>query len=110
MNLSINEQSWLAAYRQELARQFAGLIQKIMVFGSKARNQSTKDSDLDLLILIRDGDWRVKDAVAQPGYLLALDWEVVPSILIYTSAEWEQRRRHQAPFWQMVNRDGVLIG
>jgi predicted nucleotidyltransferase len=110
MKITAQEQAWLDAYRQTLAQQFPRLIEQIIIFGSKARGTATADSDLDLLVVIRQGDWRLKDAVTQPGYSLAIDHDVVPSIMVYTIEEWEQRRCDEAPLWQMVNRDGVVVG
>ena len=110
MQLTPEEQAWLDAYRQALAQQFPGLVEHIIIFGSKARGTATPDSDLDLLVVIREGDWRLKDAVAQPGYLLAIGTDVVPSLIILTVEEWEMHRKRQAPFWLTVTRDGIVVG
>lgn len=110
MKLTSEELAWLDSYRQALARQFPGLAERIIIFGSKARETATADSDLDLLVVIREGDWRLKDAVTQPGYLLAIRTDVVPSIMVYTADEWEFHRQRQAPFWRTVTRDGVVVG
>ncbi|HEV8715198.1 MAG TPA: nucleotidyltransferase domain-containing protein [Candidatus Binatia bacterium] len=109
MRLTHEEQAWLDAYRQILAEQFPGLVQRIIIFGSKAKGTATPDSDLDVLVIIREGDWRLKDALAAPGYDLVIGTDVVPSILVYTEQEWEDRRRLRAPFWQAVDRDGVTV-
>lgn len=109
MKLSPEDQAWLDAYRQALAQQLPGVVEQIIIFGSKARGTASGDSDLDLLVVIREGNWRVKDAVTQPGYLLAIGTDVVPSILVYTREEWELHRMRQAPFWQTVTRDGVIV-
>lgn len=77
--------------------------------------------DFDVLLLIREGDWRLQskianakgierqEAVTQPGYLLSIETEVVPSFLVYTREEWETRRQGQAPIWQTITRDGVAV-
>ena len=109
MKLTREEQNWLEVYRQALSQQFPGLVERIIIFGSKARGTATADSDLDLLVVIREGDWRLKDAITQPGYLLAIGTDVVPSIIVYTVEEWELHRKRQAPFWQTVTRDGVIV-
>jgi predicted nucleotidyltransferase len=109
MRFTREEQAWLDAYRKELAEQFPGLVEQIIIFGSKARGTATPDSDLDVLLIIREGDWRLKDALVAPGYDLAVGTDVVPSILVYTEQEWEDRRRLHAPFWQTVDRDGVRV-
>ena len=109
MKLTTEEEQWLKGYRELLARQFPGLVEQIIVFGSKAKGTATEDSDLDLLMVIRDGDWKLKDAITQPGYLLALDTNAIPSIIVLTSEEWEALRTREAPFWQTVQRDGVAL-
>ena len=109
MKLTHEEERWLRSYRQTLAQQFPGLVEQVIIFGSKARETATADSDLDILLVIRDGDWRIKDLVTEPGYELSLGTNVVPSIMVYTQEEWEQYGRDEAPFWQTVTRDGVVV-
>lgn len=109
MNVTSGEELWLRNYRETLAREFPGIVDQIIIFGSKAKGTSTEESDLDLLVVIREGDWRVKDGITQPGYLLAVDTNSVPSIIVLTREEWESLRRREAPFWQTVQRDGVVV-
>ena len=109
MKLTPEEELWLKSYCEALARQFPGLVEQLIIFGSKARGTATEESDLDLLVVIREGGWRVKDAITQPGYLLAVDTNSVPSIIVLTREEWGSLRRREAPFWQTVQRDGVVV-
>jgi hypothetical protein len=44
------------------------------------------------------------------GYDLAIDAGVAPSVIVYTRAEWEQFAATEAPFWRIVERDGVVVG
>lgn len=107
--LSLEEQEWLAAYRREVERLFPGMPEGIVVFGSKARREARKDSDLDVLVIIKEGNWQLKEAIARPGYLLAVGTDVVPSLMVYTASEWAERRQARAPFWRTVTRDGVAV-
>jgi type I restriction enzyme M protein len=108
-SLTPEDRAWLDAYRRALDEKFPGLVEEMILFGSKARGTATADSDLDLLVVIREGDWRVKDAVATPGYELEIGTGVVSSIMVFTKEEWEKRRQEKAPFWQTVSRDGVEV-
>ena len=109
MKLTADERSWLDAYQRRLAEQFPGLVLNFLVFGSKARGDDRPNSDLDVLVVIREGDWRLKDAVARPSYDLAIGTDTVPSIQIYTEKEWQQLRQRQSVFRDAVLRDGVAI-
>jgi uncharacterized protein len=107
--LTREEQAWLEAYRRVLDERFPGQVEELIIYGSKARGNARPDSDLDLVLVIRDGDWRAKKALAVPGYDLAIGTDVVPSIQIYTRAEWERLRERQSVFREVVGRDGVSV-
>lgn len=109
LTLLPDEQKWLEEYRKTLDEKFPGLVEEMIIFGSKARGTATEDSDLDILLIIREGDWKEKDAVAEPGYDLAIGTHAVPSFSIYTREEWEDHREGQAPLWQTITRDGVKV-
>lgn len=107
LTLTREERIWLEAYQKTLEVQFADLIKDLIIFGSKARGSSNEDSDLDVLVVIREGDWETKKSVADPGYMLAIGTEVVPSLIILTAEEWIYHRDYEAPFWQTITRDGI---
>ena len=109
LKLTGEDQAWLDAYRQELDKKFPGLVERMILFGSKARGTATADSDLDLLVVIKDGDWWLKRDLRRCGYALAVATEVVPSIMVFTAAEWASYATRQAPFYRTVSRDGVAV-
>lgn len=107
LTLTSAERSWLQAYQTHLKTEFPGCVEEISIFGSKARGDMRADSDLDVLVVIREGDWHVKEALARPGYDLAIGTDVVPSLHVYTITEWEQLRAHASVFREVVERDRV---
>jgi predicted nucleotidyltransferase len=109
LTLTPAETVWLHAYRKLLETQFPEDVAEISIFGSKARGEAHLDSDLDVLVVIRDGDWHRKEALTCPGYDLAIGTEVVPSLHVYTVAEWEQLRTHASVFREVVERDRVTV-
>lgn len=109
MKLTSEELVWLNAYRKALVEQFPDLVDDILIFGSKARGDAGPDSDLDVLIILREGDRNRKRAVRHIGHSLAILSEVVPSIMVYTREEWALRRHGGSPFYGAVVRDGVRV-
>lgn len=109
MGMTPEEQEWLRRYGERLQERFPSLVERLIVFGSKARGDWTADSDLDIVVLITHGDWRAKDDVAGVGHDLAIGTVVVPSLLVFTVDEWAAFQRKRAPFWQAVERDGVSV-
>lgn len=109
LKLTPDEQAWLDAYRKALADQFPDLVEEIVVFGSKARGESRPHSDLDVLIILREGDRNTKREVRHLGHSLAVMSQAVPSIMVYTREEWSARKRDGSPFYLTVMRDGVRM-
>lgn len=109
MTLTPEEQRWLEAYRKALADQFPGLVEEILIFGSKARGEARPDSDLDVLLIVRNDAAHLKRELRRVGYLLAATGEVVPSIFAYSQQEWESRKNSGSPFRKAVERDAVKI-
>ncbi len=108
MKLLPEEQVWLDDFIEATRYGFPGLIKQVTVFGSKAREDATPDSDLDVLVIIK-GKEDLKSRIRLLGYELALGKDVVPSIAVYTVQEIEQRREHRSPFLEAVEREGVVI-
>ena len=109
MRLTADEQAWLAAYCQALKEQYPGIVERMVIYGSKARGDDHPDSDLDVLLIVKNDAGHLKRPLRRIGYELAATSDAVPSILAYTQDEWESRRERGAPFQQAVERDAVAV-
>ena len=109
MQLTASEQQWLDGYRQALRDQFADAVEQVLIYGSKARGDAGPDSDVDVLLIVRDEADAMKRRMRGLGHLLAAATDVVPSIMAYTRGEWDQRKRSRSPFRRNVERDGVRV-
>ena len=109
LQLTAEEQAWLDVYREALKKKHPEAVKEMVIYGSKARGQAHADSDLDVLLIVKDDAAALKRDLRWIGYLLAAKTDVLPSILAYTEEEWENRRRSGSTFRKAVERDGVRI-
>lgn len=109
LQLTAEEQAWLDAYRAALNEKHPGAVQEMLSYGSKARGQARADSDLDVLLIIKNDANAMKRELRWIGYLLAAKTDVLPSIFTYTQKEWESRRRSGSMFRRAVERDAVRV-
>ena len=109
LELTKEEQAWLDAYQEALNKEHPGTVQEILIYGSKARGQARLDSDLDVLLIVKDKAVTQKRDLRRIGYLLAATTDVLPSILAYTQEEWESRKRSGSSFRKAVERDAVRV-
>jgi len=92
MRLTADEHDWLDAYRQILKGQYPSIVERMITYGSKARGDDHPDSDLDVLLIVKNEGAHLKRQLARLGSELAAMSDAVPSILAYTQDEWETRR------------------
>ena len=109
LTLEPAEQVWLDEYRRALRTRHPGVVARLVIYGSKARGDAHADSDLDVLLVVNDDSGHLKLPLREIGYNLAADGWAVPSIMAFTEAEWEDRKRRGSPFQQAVERDGVSV-
>ena len=108
LKLTPDEQAWLGEYRQTLAKDYPGLVDDIIIYGPHARGVTDPDFDLRVLVLIKGGSRETKDAISYLGHFQAVTTKAAPLIIVYTAAEWAERKRIGATFYQMA-RDGVSV-
>ena len=58
LQLTPEEQTWLDAYRNALNRKHPEAVQEMLIYGSKARGQARLDSDLDVLLIVKNNAGR----------------------------------------------------
>ncbi len=83
------------------------MLERLVAFGSRIRGDFRGDSDLDILILVRD--IAAKDEVIAFLYQIEMRYDVPLSPVIYTVAEYETNRRMGSRFVENVEKEGVVL-
>ena len=83
-------------------------VERIVLFGSKARGEDDDESDIDLLVLTRRPLGHAEqDGVTDALFDLQLELDVVISPLIVATEEWDRGLFQVLPIRHEVDRDGV---
>jgi predicted nucleotidyltransferase len=108
-NLSDNERVALAKLKEALSRDFR--LVELRLFGSKARGDSHRESDMDVLIVLEDYDWETEKAIYDLCYDISVDHSVVIAPSLYSRAEFDSPLERATLFSQAVELEGVpLVG
>lgn len=101
-------QSVLHKLRKELTVALGDDLDAVILYGSQARATATGDSDIDVLILVRD-DRNYADLMRRTSATVAalsLEHDVVISRVFMSRQRFEQE---QSPFLMNVRREGVPV-
>jgi len=107
--MTTEQRAALEAFVAGVRAHYGARLIDIFVFGSRARADATDDSDVDLAIILQDGDWRfwhekltlselIHDALVEHGLYIQA-WPV-------RASEWSDPARHSNPrFVESMRRE-----
>ena len=109
MELTASEKHIIEEFKRQVEDQFPGELVRLVIFGSKARGDATRESDLDVLVIIRSEDWKLGDQIRSLGYALELERGVVVSIQVMSERYYEELRERGSQFLKAVEREGATV-
>lgn len=101
----------LRVFRQRLLEALPAQIQQIILFGSQARGEATPDSDLDLLIVVREDSPSVTDPIRQIRYEVMEQHNFLPlmSLVILDEGQSAELRSQGSGFLHNIEREGITL-
>ena len=109
VELSIQEKHIVEEFKRQVEQRFPGELIRVVLFGSKVRGDATRESDVDVLVVIRSESWRLGDEIRSLGYALELEHGVVLSIQVMSQRHYEELRLFGSQFFKAVEREGVSV-
>ncbi len=99
----------LENFKERLLKELGERIDSIILYGSVARGEATKDSDIDVLIIGKDkNDWK---RVSEIAYEIDFENEFKTFIttVFLTREEFEHGIKVGSPFIYNVIKEGVVL-
>jgi uncharacterized protein len=102
----------MCPYDQEIEQIKKQIISKyhpddIILFGSCARGRVSRNSDIDICLILNTVDKRQ----ITRDILTGIEYDVDLEVVVYTPQEWQRDKGDKATFAGIINRTGVsLIG
>lgn len=84
-------------------------VQRMILFGSKARHDDTPESDIDILVIVTDDRWPVRDRILTIGSRLSLEHDVLFNIVVVGWARWATLEQIRHPLYRAVITEGIDI-
>ena len=115
-NVSIDYVSLNMFEKQEILSRIKKIVYRteptssLILFGSYARGDNTKSSDIDLLILIDKDKITYFDEkrIKYPLYDLEFETGLIISPIVFSRKDWETRHC-VTPFYNNVKREGIIL-
>lgn len=102
-----NEEKAVRNLKKELSRRF-NLID-FRIFGSKARGESTPESDIDVLIELDKVTPATESQIDDIIFEINLENDTLISVVIFSRNEIEEGPMSESPIYKIAQKEGVPI-
>lgn len=96
-------------FKRNLFTLYPQEVVAIYLYGSKARGDFHKSSDIDILIIIRSDDWKTGDRIRRIGYEMDEDIDYKFSIMVIPEKKFQYLQTNQFQFALNIIKDGILL-
>lgn len=109
MNVQKPFEKSIEIFVSRVLEQFRDSIERIILFGSVARNEADEDSDVDLLIVTKEKDISLIRGITDISFDVLLEFGCDISPKVYGLEEVEKQSRIQTPFFWTIKNDSVVV-
>lgn len=84
-------------------------LKKIILYGSYARNEQSIDSDIDLAVIYDpELEEKEKNNISDISFELSLKYDILLSLIYRSKKDFDEYSKF-VPFYQVINKEGIVI-
>lgn len=108
-HLSTRETDTLLRFIREITSRYAGLIEQIILYGSRARGDFKALSDIDLLIVMRDAHETINKEISDRTHQFGLAEDLRLQIVLLSLQEWRNPSFRTFLLVERIRREGLTL-
>lgn len=109
VSLSRNEGNAVQQFLLRIRDAYGNKIERAALFGSKARGDWSDYSDIDILLIVTDADWKFHKAIIGIGSDVSLEYDLLLDVHIMSASHWQYLKDIQAGYYQNIKQDSVPL-
>lgn len=106
-HLTPQEQRALQKFVAHLQQSIPTQVKSVALFGSKARGDSQRDSDTDVLIILNQENRELRRSILKQAARISLEYDVLLSPRVIGEERWEQMSSFS--LYRNVVRDAIAL-
>ena len=109
LNLTAKERCAIDAYIGRLRERFPGEILQAILFGSKARGESGPWSDIDILTIVKEESWPLREEINTLAARVSLEYDVLLGPRVIGQERWLRMERDRFGLYRNVTTEGIPL-
>ncbi|MCD6372121.1 MAG: nucleotidyltransferase domain-containing protein [Thermococcus sp.] len=98
------------AFARDVRKLLGDNLVKIILFGSVARGEESEESDVDILVVVKNDPWEVQKKLADLVVDYLLEYGIYVSPKVISLEEFEFMKRIKSAFYINISKEGIPVG
>lgn len=107
--LNQKEEQAVKAFVSAIREKLKGQLLETKIFGSKVRGDYSQDSDIDILIVLKERSKYLIDTLYEKLLDIELEYDSKISLTIFSQAEYQHNVNAHTPFMESLANEGVAL-
>lgn len=107
LNLTADERNAIGNLKDFVASRFG--LSAFLLFGSRARGDSTHESDIDVMITLRKTNPEIENAIDDHVVSLNIQYDVLMSVVLFSEKELKTGPMSESPLYRTIEKEGVAV-
>jgi predicted nucleotidyltransferase len=108
-HLTAQERQAIRAFVHQVHERFPGEILSIALFGSKARGDSGPGSDIDILIIVGQESWPLREEISTLAARVSLEYAVLIGPRVIGQERWECMQRDGFSLYENIMVEAISL-
>jgi len=108
-HLQPNERRAVSEFLDFLQRHHPGRVLQTALFGSKARGDGTPWSDIDILVIVDQEDWRLSHAISDLAADVSLEYDVLIAPRVIGQKRWQRMTDLHSGLYRNIVAEGIPL-
>lgn len=108
-NLVASEQTATHLLLEKLLELHPDEVRQVILFGSKALGDFNTDSDTDMLVLVNNETWDLRNSIWSIAARVELNYDVIFNVQVIGIERWQQMSKERFSICRNVERDGITL-
>ncbi|MFH1859687.1 MAG: nucleotidyltransferase domain-containing protein [bacterium] len=104
-----NEEKAVKEFSLLLHKEIGTDMVEARMFGSKVRGEDSTESDIDILVILKQSDKKKREVIADFSFEIGLKYDLFLSTIVYEQNIFYSPLSKETLFYQNVQKEGILI-
>ncbi len=102
---------FLTEFKQRVTSHLPEQVNKLILFGSRARGDEEPDSDLDLVALVSEKTPDLEKTLDELAYQVMWDYDFTPiiSLKVFSQSDFNNAVKQGFSYYKNVEREGIIL-